>query len=388
MSEYNLLAVTGMSPQVITETLYALHEQGREMPKNVYIITTAIGKKQAMLTLGTAAKPGEAGKLKQFTQDYNLPDIGFDESNIWVVEDAHGNELGDAATDKDHQLTADFIIDKVRTLTAAGQPTVHASLAGGRKTMTFLLGYAMSLYGRPEDELSHVLVSQGFENLREFFYPTPYDFPLESYDKKMLNAKEAVVTLSDIPFVRLRLDTPNSIIEGKKSYTEVVKQMNLAKQRPSLIIDVAKRTIKCNGIEIKLPPQLLCFYVWIVEHWRDNQHGIVMPTELGDPKYASDFTRIVEWCLDEVKAEDVAEKNFAHGGMLKDFFTTNKSKTNKLIKKALGDSLGRSFMISHINDIDPDNLIEGPSQNGVLVDVEDIEILWDGIEVFKDVITF
>ena len=50
MSDYNLLAVTGMSPQVITETLYALHQQGRSMPENIYIITTAIGKKQALLT--------------------------------------------------------------------------------------------------------------------------------------------------------------------------------------------------------------------------------------------------------------------------------------------------------------------------------------------------
>ena len=320
------------------------------------------------------------GKLKHFTQDYNLPEIGFDESNIWVVRDEHGNLLDDAATDKDHQLTADFIIDKVRTLTSDSKPALHASLAGGRKTMTFLLGYAMSLYGRFEDELSHVLVSQGFENLREFFYPTPYDFPLESNDKKMLNAKEAVVTLSDIPFVRLRLDTPTSIIEGKMSYTEVVKQMNLAKQHPTLTIDVPKRTIICNGQAIKLAPQLFQFYVWIVEHWRDNQMGIVMPTELGDPKYATDFTRIVERCSDELKADEVAEKNFADGGMKNKFFEQLKSKVNKKIKEVLGDSLARHFMISSINEFDEDNIIEGPIQNGVLVDVEDIEILWDGAD--------
>ena len=196
----------------------------------------------------------------------------------------------------------------------------------------------------------------------------------------MLNAKEAVVTLSDIPFVRLRLDTPKTIIEGNMSYTEVVKQMNLAKQPPTLVIDVPKRTIICNGQAIKLPPQLLCFYLWIVEHWRDNRSGIVMPSELGDLQYANDFVRIVEWCMDDAKAEDVAEKNFAHGGMLKDFFNSNKSKIKSLITKALGDSLARYFVVSHINDIDPDNLIEGPNQNGVLVDIEDIEILWDGAD--------
>ena len=40
-----LLAVTGLSPQVITETLYALHQSGRYVDA-IHVITTLDGKKK------------------------------------------------------------------------------------------------------------------------------------------------------------------------------------------------------------------------------------------------------------------------------------------------------------------------------------------------------
>ena len=39
--------------------------------------------------------------------------------------------------------------------------------------MGFYLGYALSLYSRAQDRLSHVLVNSPFESHSEFFYPTP-----------------------------------------------------------------------------------------------------------------------------------------------------------------------------------------------------------------------
>ena len=58
----------------------------------------------------------------------------------------------------------------VRDRTQASQGSLHAS--GGRKTMTFTIGYAMSLFGRAQDSLSHVLVSGGYENIPGFWFPT------------------------------------------------------------------------------------------------------------------------------------------------------------------------------------------------------------------------
>ena len=38
-----LLNVTGLTPQVVTETLYALHQQGQALPEQLHILTTAEG---------------------------------------------------------------------------------------------------------------------------------------------------------------------------------------------------------------------------------------------------------------------------------------------------------------------------------------------------------
>ena len=37
-----LLIVTGASPQVLTETLFALYQQGKPMPEEIFVITTKI----------------------------------------------------------------------------------------------------------------------------------------------------------------------------------------------------------------------------------------------------------------------------------------------------------------------------------------------------------
>ncbi|MBE0508239.1 MAG: hypothetical protein IBX50_16240, partial [Marinospirillum sp.] len=42
-----LLAITGMSPAVVTETLYAMDRKGQQWPSAIKIITTSVGKKKA-----------------------------------------------------------------------------------------------------------------------------------------------------------------------------------------------------------------------------------------------------------------------------------------------------------------------------------------------------
>lgn len=69
-------------------------------------------------------------------------------------------------------MAADAIVELVRRCTQDDQTALHVSIAGGRKTMGFFMGYALSLYGRPQDRLSHVLVSAPFESNHDF-----YDLP-------------------------------------------------------------------------------------------------------------------------------------------------------------------------------------------------------------------
>ena len=44
MKKHTLLATTGASPQVVTETLYAIHHENLQWPDDIYLITTSLGK--------------------------------------------------------------------------------------------------------------------------------------------------------------------------------------------------------------------------------------------------------------------------------------------------------------------------------------------------------
>ncbi len=88
-----LLAVTGLSPQVVTETLHALalSEGTRFIPTEIHLITTAEGAERARLAL-LSEKPGWFHRLRK---DYGLPDIRFGSEHIHVLRDAAGEGLAD-----------------------------------------------------------------------------------------------------------------------------------------------------------------------------------------------------------------------------------------------------------------------------------------------------
>lgn len=165
-----LLAVIGLTPQVITETVYALAQLAEPFhPTELHIITTQEGFSRIRLTL-LGDNPAWLTRLEQ---DYSLPNVSFDESRIHVLADEQGIILDDIRTDADNECLADTITRTIAQLTQDNDCALHVSLAGGRKTMGYYAGYALSLFARPQDRLSHVLVSSPFESHPDFYYPTP-----------------------------------------------------------------------------------------------------------------------------------------------------------------------------------------------------------------------
>ena len=341
-----LLAVTGMSPQVVTETLYAIHCKGGPMPDEIYLITTETGKNQAWLTLGVGNAQHPA-KLRQFCVDYGYPEIHFSQAHIWVVQGANGQPLADVTSDEEHRAMADFITAKVAQLTQDPAVTLHASLAGGRKTMTFFLGYAMSLYAREQDCLSHVLVTEGYERSSEFFYPTPYDSPIRTSSGKVLNARHAEVNLATIPFVRMRQEVPESLLSGNSSYSGVVDALNKIRQEPRLVVSTKTKTIVCDDVAIKLPPKRFALYRWLAWRAQQNKEGIPTPTELGDDTYLEEILAHYEAVTDEFRADEQRHGPLQNG-YTKTSFEQYKSKINREIRNCLGESWGKKFMIEHI----------------------------------------
>lgn len=257
-----LVAVTGASPQVLTETIYALHKQGRTLPQEIFVITTSNSK----ITLENGFF--KEGFWQRLLDDYQIPEIKFSGDNIWLIEDEEGRILDDAKGEEDQAVMADFITRKVAELTADDGVAVHASIAGGRKTMAFYMGYAMSLYGREQDVLSHVFVDYDFEFVDDFYYPTPYDQHIVGRDKKkVVNTKDANVTLAEIPFVRMRRQVDEALFNqmSQHSFSKTVSALNSAGSKEiSVHISSVSKELEVAGISIKLTGKALAIYLFFL----------------------------------------------------------------------------------------------------------------------------
>jgi CRISPR-associated protein (TIGR02584 family) len=324
-----LLCVTGLTPQVVTETLYALHQEGRALPEHIHILTTREGAERARLTLINDHW------LNRFYQDYQLAPVPFGSNCIHVLQDRHGEPLQDIRSGEDNQAVADGITETIRTLTANPETALHVSIAGGRKTMGFYAGYALSLYGRPQDRLSHVLVSADYEAHPQFYYPTPHSQVIYGNDpsRKPLDTRRAAVILADIAFVRLRHGLDRALLDGKSSFSQSVQNAQRALSPASLIVDLPNRCLVAQGIEIKPGPADLAFYLWLLTRQLSGQTPPTCPFD-GSPEqdYAREYLRYYR--------AGGADRTIAslRTGMSKSFFEQRKSRVNKALNQILNQA--------------------------------------------------
>lgn len=309
--KYILLAVSGMTPQIVTETLYGIHKKSPDkMPSEIIVLTTSSGCERL-----NNALLGKDNYLDQFCTDYGYASISLDIR----VPKLEGIELYDVRTDAEQEATADFITDQVRKLTQDDRIAIHASLAGGRKTMGFILGYAMSLFGRPQDSLSHVLVNEPYEQVPDFYYPTPIPVFRADRDKKNRHdLSKAEVTLGEIPLVLMREDLPNDLIAKENiSYTQVVQQANQAKkldlESVSITLDRKSMTVLCNDLPVKLSDEQFAFYTWMARDSKDNPKEGIEP--VNSEMMVNELTqRLKNWIISNLPsnpAVDYDNKNLA-----------------------------------------------------------------------------
>ncbi|MEN9372594.1 MAG: hypothetical protein RIR79_146 [Pseudomonadota bacterium] len=194
-----LLCVSGMSPAVITETLYALVTQATPfMPDEVHVVTTALGKQKILAEL----LPPSTGQFHRLVQEF-LPNhpIRFDAETVNVIQEA-GIDLEDITTDTHNKSAANALYGVMRALKSVPSTVLHASVAGGRKSMSFYMGHAFSLLAEPLDTLSHVLVSAPFETVRGFYYPPKLPIELD-FKGQTISTKDANIQLAELSVLKL-----------------------------------------------------------------------------------------------------------------------------------------------------------------------------------------
>ncbi len=359
-----LLAVTGLSPQVVTETLYALicDESDPFVPTEIHLVTTSEGRERAELALLSH----EPGWFARFCRDYRLPSIAFDAAHIHVPSSGNGEALVDIRKPEDNERIADYIIELVRELSLDEDAILHVSIAGGRKTMGYYLGYALSLFGREQDQLSHVLVSEPFESSWDFFYPTPYSKIITSRDNKLADTANAEVTLARIPFVRLRDELPQPLLQERTPFSRVVRETQNA--RPvGLRLRIADRTLVLHGQELSLSASLFAFYWLLASRAKEGRPAV----HWTDPDLAADYlqkyrTIVGEFSGDYDRAENTLGKNFG-----RENFDPNKSRINEKILALLGRSVGTAYTIHTLDRIPNTNY----KRQGLTLTPEQIEFL-------------
>lgn len=305
-----LLCVAGGSPQIITETLFALTQKQEPCVRidEIRVITTLEGRNKIL----SALLEKETGAFYRFCEDFGISadSILFDETRISLLRMRDGRILEDIRTTEENELAGNQICEIVRELCLDGETRIFASAAGGRKTMSIYLTLAMSLFGRSEDSLSHVLVNADFENNREFFYPPPKPEMIDVFDPQTKETKKistagARIYLAPIPFLRLRgIGSENEKFGQARTYGEMVaeaqKVLDIREKEYELQIDVRKQTAFVSGQRVKFTPREFFFY-WIFIRKRLRNEEIISLNGLT----AADFHSALKEILLATENEDV-----------------------------------------------------------------------------------
>ncbi len=333
-----LLCVVGLSPQVVTETIFALTilQSPPFKPTEIYVITTRDGGERVILTL----LDNESGAFFKLAQDYNLdlPKNAFVPDHVRVIHNNYGVPLDDIVTGEDNRAAADALSDFLRQLTEDSSAAIHVSIAGGRKTMGFFVGYALSLFGRQQDRLSHVLVPVEFEGHPQFFYPPPKPQVLFTRDNRPVRTDSARVSLADIPFVRLRHGVPQDLVAGTGSYARAVASVQQRLGPPELIIDLTKRQAIAAGQALPLPSVLFAWIAWFAERCR--REGADASALHWSEADAADFLSIYESIRGAADPRVDRARASLIGGMTREYFEEKTARYNKLVRTVLGPRAG------------------------------------------------
>ena len=337
-----LVVVTGMSPQVVTETTYALAvREPAWVPTEIRLITTHKGAQIAERDL---LSDGD-GWFHRLCRDYELPPVDFNAERIHTLSGSNGEPLDDLQTPADNTTAADAITQLLCDLTEDDASALHVSIAGGRKTMGFYLGYALSLYGRRQDRLSHVLVNPPYESLLEFFYPTPTEMIVKARDGCLVDARDADVSLAEIPFVRLREGLPQDLLEGKIRFQDAVEAAQRAIGPVELVIDLQGERVRAGGRVFHLPPLQLAFLAWLARRRKKGLEWLACPTEdILEPKYAAAFLREYNAIVGPMGFSEPTSKRLA-SGMDRGFFLQTKSRLHRTMKQTLGSRDSGAYLV-------------------------------------------
>lgn len=355
-----LIFVTGTTPQIVTETLYCLTQVAEPpvFPDEIQIITTLGGRERIEDELL------KKGRLLAVSKEFGLPPIPLRSESIHVISDEGGHPLEDIREVSHNESLGDFIANFIREKTEDPNVRLHCSLAGGRKTMSFYLGSALQLFGRPWDKLYHVLVTPEFESHPEFYYKPKKNRVLEVRDSsgkmiKKLQTKDAEISLAELPFVRLRDKIPLDGRGFKELVREGQREIDMASIQPTIRVDLREKAVYIGSMGIDMVPIQMVLYVNLLRRKLGGCHSpkrlyCLDCTEcfifLADLSKRKAFDEMVEdyqraYGPSSGRVEEFLRNWEKKGGIDQDTLRQNISKINKTLKENIEDETLHAYFV-------------------------------------------
>lgn len=277
-----LIVVSGMSPAVLTETVWALATgKPSVVPDEIVVLTTLTGRRaieQQIIGGDDPAWPRmcDALKKKRVPIDGKL---NFGGTNSIQIFGNGSKDLSDITTPEENTIAADFILKTIRAYSENPSTQIYASIAGGRKTMSALMLSCMSLLAREQDHVLHVLVNEPFDGAVEprFYFPDGRKYVRRNGNpSEPIPSSAAKIDLIDLPFVKVRSLYENRFGERVPSYAELVQgaQLATASKRPHLKFDFETGRFFVGDEDVKLSEtEFLALGVMVAE--RPQDYGFV-----------------------------------------------------------------------------------------------------------------
>jgi len=323
-----LVCVSGLTPQIVTETLFCLAVKEKITIDEIYVLTTKrgrdviLGKDKHPSTPKTPLKK----EIENLCTKYKIKKPLFEENDKHIiVAKEESIELFDIRSDKDNILFPNKVCDFIRTKTSSPDTILYCSITGGRKSMSVHLANALSLFAREQDKLLHVLTKE--EHEFKGFFPTT---------KKEANDLE----LSELPFVRLRsllsADIKNENLLNY-NFDEIVRftqqQLKILSSTNKLIIDIERRELRFANDKISLEPMEFLFYYFFVDS-KERGEGNISIQEFTSDKTKAKF---LEYLSEFYPMRYIDEQKWNKKKFDDKYFLQRKSKINKKIEKLIDD---------------------------------------------------
>lgn len=318
-----LICIAGLTPQIITESLYCLSVQKKIMIDEIVIVTTKKGKD---VILGKDKDPKTPkvslkNEIKNLAKLYKIKPPIFDESNNnIIVANEESLDLFDIRNDKQNKLFPNKLAKLLKEKTEDNKSVLHCVLSGGRKSMTAHFALVLSLFGREHDKLYHVLTKEKFE-FKDFYPKT----------KEERNALE----ISEIPFIRLRGLLGDKLLSNEP-YTDLVewtqKQLKILTGN-YILLKINSKEIQYENKILKLRPLFFSIYHQFALSKCEGQKSIIITKSTVDDFSSS----VLEFIKNNYDYYFIKDKNNTKYFTIENFRSLM-SKINKKIAEHIPDS--------------------------------------------------